>query len=69
MPRQYRKASYRLLHLKQTEKTLANAGEYARAIATREEAEQLVVVEQDVAQQKPVNDYRRGRATALANPD
>jgi hypothetical protein len=66
IPRQYRKASHQLLQLKQVEKTLANAGEYDRAMEVREEVDELTALEQALAQQKLVKDYRRGRANVLA---
>jgi hypothetical protein len=65
MPRQYRKPSHQLLQLKQVEKTLANAGEYDRATEVHEEVDTLTALEQSLAQQKLVQDYRRGRGNIV----
>jgi hypothetical protein len=62
MPHQYRKASHQLIELKQAEQKLALVGEYDRALEVHEEADHRRTLEQTLAQEKLVEDYRRRRA-------
>ena len=58
MPQRYRKPSFRLLQLKETERALARSGDYARATNMHEEAEMLTKSEQVAAQKKLISDYK-----------
>ena len=58
MPRKYRKPSFRLMQLKQTEHTLANSGDYTLASRYHEEAEKLAREEAEKAQRRLVQDYK-----------
>jgi hypothetical protein len=65
MPRQYRKPSHTLLQLKQLEKNSAALRDYDRASEVHESANSLAVQEQEMAQKRLLDDYRRARSALL----
>ncbi|OHS97974.1 hypothetical protein TRFO_09117 [Tritrichomonas foetus] len=65
IPKQYNKPSYKLLQIKQVERTLAKTGDYDRATALHKEAADLAMIEGQQNQAKLVNDYKSAKSKLI----